>query len=75
MVYLGTDPLTRRQQYLKSGAVDTEDLSLIELGKLLERAAEGQAPDSDAALGRHEDWEEPRGGVASPHPADPTFTS
>jgi predicted dithiol-disulfide oxidoreductase (DUF899 family) len=27
------------------------------------------------ALGRHEDWEEPTGRVASPHPADPTFTS
>jgi len=27
------------------------------------------------ALGRHEDWEEPKGRVASPHPADPTFSS
>jgi predicted dithiol-disulfide oxidoreductase (DUF899 family) len=27
------------------------------------------------ALGRREDWEEPKGRVASPHPADPTFTS
>jgi predicted dithiol-disulfide oxidoreductase (DUF899 family) len=27
------------------------------------------------ALGRHEDWEEPKGRVAKPHPADPTFTS
>jgi predicted dithiol-disulfide oxidoreductase (DUF899 family) len=27
------------------------------------------------ALGRQEDWEEPRGRVAEPHPADPTFTS
>ena len=27
------------------------------------------------ALGRHEDWEEPKGRVARPHPADPTFTS
>ncbi len=27
------------------------------------------------ALGRHEDWEEPKGRVAEPHPADPTFTS
>jgi predicted dithiol-disulfide oxidoreductase (DUF899 family) len=27
------------------------------------------------ARGRHEDWEEPKGRVAKPHPADPTFTS
>jgi predicted dithiol-disulfide oxidoreductase (DUF899 family) len=27
------------------------------------------------ALGRHEDWEEPKGRAAKPHPADPTFTS
>jgi hypothetical protein len=27
------------------------------------------------ALGRPEDWEEPKGRVARPHPADPTFTS
>jgi predicted dithiol-disulfide oxidoreductase (DUF899 family) len=27
------------------------------------------------AFGRHEDWEEPKGRVAKPHPADPTFTS
>lgn len=27
------------------------------------------------ALGRHEDWEEPKGRVAAPHGADPTFTS
>jgi predicted dithiol-disulfide oxidoreductase (DUF899 family) len=27
------------------------------------------------ALGRHEDWEEPKDRVAKPHPADPTFTS
>src|SRR5215471_16573625 len=27
------------------------------------------------ALGRHEDWEELKGRVAKPHPADPTFTS
>jgi predicted dithiol-disulfide oxidoreductase (DUF899 family) len=26
-------------------------------------------------LGRQEDWEEPKGRVARPHPADPTFTS
>jgi predicted dithiol-disulfide oxidoreductase (DUF899 family) len=27
------------------------------------------------ALGRHEQWEEPKGRVAATHPADPTFTS
>jgi predicted dithiol-disulfide oxidoreductase (DUF899 family) len=27
------------------------------------------------ALGRHEDWEEPKGRAAHPHGADPTFTS
>jgi predicted dithiol-disulfide oxidoreductase (DUF899 family) len=27
------------------------------------------------ALGRHEDWEEPKGRVTHPHGADPTFTS
>jgi predicted dithiol-disulfide oxidoreductase (DUF899 family) len=27
------------------------------------------------ALGRHEDWEEPKGRVDKPHPADPTFQS
>jgi predicted dithiol-disulfide oxidoreductase (DUF899 family) len=27
------------------------------------------------ALGRHESWEEPKGRVAKPHPADPTFLS
>ncbi len=27
------------------------------------------------ALGRHEAWEEPKGRVANPHPADPTFLS
>jgi predicted dithiol-disulfide oxidoreductase (DUF899 family) len=27
------------------------------------------------ALGRQEEWEEPKGRVAAPHPADPSFTS
>jgi transposase-like protein len=40
-----TDPLAAWQRYLKSGSVATEDLALIELGKLVERAAEGQAPE------------------------------
>ena len=49
-MYLGTDPITRRQQYLKSSRVETEDLALIELGKLLEQAGEGRAPETGATV-------------------------
>jgi integrase len=46
VVYAGTDPLTRRQQYLKSGRVRTEEQARIELGKLLGKAADGRRPES-----------------------------
>jgi hypothetical protein len=39
VVYAGTDPLTRRQQRLKSASFRTEGQARIELGKLLGQAA------------------------------------
>jgi integrase len=50
VVYAGTDPLTRRQQRLKSGSFRTEEQARIELGKLLGQAAEGQAPETGATV-------------------------
>jgi integrase len=52
VLYAGTDPLTRRQQYLKSGRVSTEEQARIELGKLLEQAAEGQAPETGVTVAK-----------------------
>lgn len=35
VVYTGTDPLTRREQHLKSGRVGTDELERIELGRCI----------------------------------------
>jgi hypothetical protein len=50
VVYLGTNPVTRRQQYLKSGSVETDELARIELGKLPAQAAESWAPETSATV-------------------------
>jgi hypothetical protein len=52
VVYAGTDPLTWRRQYLKSGSVSAEEQVCIELGKLLGQAADGQAPETGATVAR-----------------------
>ena len=48
-VYAGIDPITRRQQYLRS-TVKTEPQAQIELGKLLKDAANGRRPESGATV-------------------------
>src|SRR5258708_3468806 len=50
VVYTGTDPLTRRQQYLRSRSVKTNELAQIELGKVLAQAAEAQGPETSATV-------------------------
>jgi integrase len=48
-VYAGTDPLTGRQIRLRR-TCKTERAAQIELGKLLEQAAAGRQPETDAAV-------------------------
>ena len=48
-VYAGTDPLTGRQIRLRK-TCKTERAAQIELGKLLEQAAAGRQPETDAAV-------------------------
>ncbi len=50
-VYVGTDPLTRRQIRLKATA-KTEQQARIELGRLLKEASEGRTPESDATVAK-----------------------
>ena len=50
-VYVGIDPLTRRQIRLKS-TVKTEQQAHIELGRLLKEASEGRTPESDATVAK-----------------------
>jgi Bacterial regulatory proteins, gntR family len=50
-VYVGTDPITRRQIRLKATA-KTEQQAHIELGRLLKEASEGRTPESDATVGK-----------------------
>ena len=50
-VYVGTDPLTRRQIRLKATA-KTEQQAHIELGRLLKEASEGRTPESDATMAK-----------------------
>src|SRR5579863_10227802 len=48
-VYAGTDPLTGRQIRLRR-TCKTERAAHIELGRLLEQAAAGHQPDTDASV-------------------------
>jgi integrase len=48
-VYAGTDPLTGRQIRLRRTCT-TERAAEIELGKLLEQAAEGRQPETAATV-------------------------
>ena len=48
-VYAGTDPLTGRQIRLRK-TCKTERAAQIELGKLLEQAAAGRQPETDATV-------------------------
>ena len=48
-VYAGTDPLTGRQIRLRQ-TCKTERAAQIELGKLLEQAAAGRQPETDATV-------------------------
>jgi hypothetical protein len=50
-VYVGTDPLTRRQIRLKATA-KTEQQARIELGRLLKEASEGRTPESAATVAK-----------------------
>jgi len=50
-VYVGTDPLTRRQSRRKATA-KTEQQAHIELGRLLKEAAEGRTPESAATVAK-----------------------
>ena len=50
-VYVGTDPLTRRQIRLKATA-KTEQQAYIELGRLLKEASEGRTPESAATVAK-----------------------
>ena len=49
-VYAGTDPLTGREIRLRK-TCKTERAAQIELGKLLEQAAAGRQPETDATRG------------------------
>jgi DNA-binding transcriptional regulator YhcF (GntR family) len=48
-VYVGTDPITRREIRLKATA-KTERQAQIELGRLLKEASEGRTPEADATV-------------------------
>src|SRR6266496_2247353 len=48
-VYAGTDPLTGRQIRLRR-TCKTERAAQIELGRLLEQAADGRQPETDATV-------------------------
>ncbi len=50
-VYVGRDPITRRQIYLRRTAKDLLQAQ-ITLGKLLEQAQAGKEPESDATVGQ-----------------------
>jgi integrase len=50
-VYVGTDPLSRRQIRLKATA-KTEQQARIELGRLLKEASEGRTPESAATVAK-----------------------
>jgi len=50
-VYAGTDPLTGREIRLRK-TCKTERAAQIELGKLLEQAASGRQPETDATVGQ-----------------------
>jgi integrase len=50
-VYVGRDPITRRQVYLRRTARDLVQAQ-ITLGKLLEQARAGKEPESDATVGQ-----------------------
>jgi integrase len=49
-VYLGKDPITKRNIYLRATAPDRQQAQ-IELGKLLEQARAGKEPESGATVG------------------------
>ena len=50
-MYVGIDPLTRRQIRFKATA-KTEQQAHIELGRLLKEACEGRTPESDATVAK-----------------------
>ena len=50
-VYVGIDPITRREIRLKATA-KTERQAQIELGRLLKEASEGRTPEADATVAR-----------------------
>jgi hypothetical protein len=49
VVFAGYDPVTRRREYFKS-TVKTEPQAQIELGKLLQKAADGRRPEAGVTM-------------------------
>src|SRR6516225_8548617 len=50
-VYVGSDPITRKRQYLRETARDSVQAQIV-LGKLLARAQAGKEPESGATVGQ-----------------------